>query len=64
MRKFNYFKLKYKISDKKNKENKLSDPKIKNENAVLWFQFAIQMVLKQIKFYKGDKKFFKFLKKI
>ena len=58
MRKFNYFKPKYKISDKKNKENKLSDPKIKNENAVLWFQFAIQMVLKQIKFYKGDKKVF------
>ena len=40
MRKFNYFKPKYKISDKKNKENKLSDPKIKNENAVLWFQFV------------------------
>ena len=47
MRKFNYFKPKYKISDKKNKENKLTDPKIKNENAVLWFQFLIQMVLKK-----------------
>ena len=58
MRKFNYFKPKYKICDKENKENKLTDPKIKNENAVLWFQFAIQMVLKQIKFYKGDKTIF------
>ena len=64
MRKFNYFKPKYKIRDKENKENKLTDPKIKNENAILWFQFAIQMVLKQIKYYKGDKTIFQIPKEV
>ena len=59
MRKYNYFKPKYRILDKEHKEDILKKlPEGKNENAFLWFQFAINMTLKTIQYYKGDKNIF------
>ena len=49
MRKFNYFKPRYRILDKEHKENILKElPEGKNENAFLWFKFAINMTLKTL----------------
>ena len=59
MRKFNYFKPRYRILDKEHKENILKElPEGKNENAFLWFKFAINMTLKTLKYYKGNKNIF------
>ena len=59
MRKYNYFKPRYRILDKTHKENILKElPEGKNENAFLWFKFGINMTLKTLKYYKGDKNIF------
>ena len=59
MRKYNYFKPRYRILDKAHKENILKElPEGKNENAFLWFKFGINMTLKTLKYYKGDKNIF------
>ena len=59
MRKYNYFKPRYRILDKEHKENILKElPEGKNENAFLWFKFGINMTLKTLKYYKGDKNIF------
>ena len=59
MRKYNYFKPKFAILDKDHKENILTElPEGKNENAILWFKFGINMILKTIKYYQGNKNIF------
>ena len=65
MRKYNYFKPRYSILDKEHKENILTElPKDKNENAILWFKFSINMILKTIKYYKGNKNIFNIPKSV
>ena len=65
MRKYNYFKPRYKILDKEHKENILKDlPEGKNENAFLWFKFGIDMTLRTLKYYKGNKNIFNIPKNI
>jgi hypothetical protein len=65
MRKYNYFKPKYSILDKEHKENILKElPEGKNENALLWFKFSIDMILKTIKYYRGNKNIFNIPKSV
>ena len=65
MRKYNYFKPRYSILDKEHKENILTElPEGKNENAILWFKFSINMILKTIKYYKGNKNIFNIPKSV
>ena len=65
MGKYNYFKPRYKILDKEHKENILKNlPEGKNENAILWFKFCINMSLKTLKYYKGDKTVFNIPKEV
>ena len=65
MGKYNYFKPKYKILDKEHKENILKElPEGKNENAILWLKFGINMTLKTLKYYKGDKDVFNIPKEV
>ena len=65
MRKYNYFKPRYSILDKEHKENVLTElSKDKNENAILWFKFSINMILKTIKYYKGNKNIFNIPKSV
>ena len=65
MRKYNYFKPRYKILDKEHKANILKDlPEGKNENAFLWFKFGIDMTLRTLKYYKGNKNIFNIPKNI
>ena len=65
MRKYNYFKPRYSILDKEHKENVLKELfEGKNENAILWFKFSINMILKTIKFYRGNKNIFNVPKSI
>ena len=65
MRKYNYFKPKYAILDKEHKENVLTElPEGKNENAILWFKFGINMILKTIKYYRGNKNIFNISKSV
>ena len=65
MGKYNYFKPRYKILDKGHKENILKTlPEGKNENAILWFKFGINMTLKTLKYYKGNKNVFNIPKEV
>ena len=65
MGKYNYFKPRYKILDKEHKENILKTlPEGKNENAILWFKFGINMTLKTLKYYKGNKNVFNIPKEV
>ena len=65
MRKYNYYKPKYSILDKEHKENILKElPEGKNENAILWFKFSINMILKTIKYYRGNKNIFNIPKSV
>jgi hypothetical protein len=51
-RKFRAYRPKFKILDSQ-RPNQLSCSEIKNENALLWFKYAIKMVIKKFKFSKG-----------
>lgn len=51
-RKFRAFRPKVKILDSQ-RPNQLRSPEIKNENAIIWFKYAIKMVIKKLKFSKG-----------
>ena len=65
MRKYNYFKPRYSILDKEHKENILTElPKEKNENAILWFKFGINMILKTLRYYRGNKNVFNIPKSV
>jgi len=65
MRKYNYFKPRYSILDKEHKEDILKElPKEKNENAILWFKFSINMILKTLRYYRGNKNVFNIPKSV
>ena len=65
MRKYNYFKPRYSILDKTHRENILKEvPEEINENAILWFKFSINMILKTLKYYRGYKNAFNIPKNV